>query len=264
MAASSASSPAKCRPNSSPRVFIAERTDIPSSVDPPRRHHAEPSSTRSSRRTRSRCRTCRSMSTKPAAFRSRSSTARARRLKRQKGLDRHHGGLHPASCRARRKRARQPRAGSHRNHHQPEGAREGTQLFPIVALSQLSRQVENRDDKRPQLSDLRESGSIEQDADVVHVRVSRGILSAEQGAAGRGTPSTRSGSSRWISAHGKAEVIIGKQRHGPTGTVELQFDGQRHALRAISSGDAHLPRPAMTRAAIDRHGTARQSPIRPA
>ncbi len=94
---------------------------------------------------------------------------------------------------------------------------------PIMALSQLSRQVENRDDKRPQLSDLRESGSIEQDADVVlFVFREEYYLSNKE---------PRPGSDEHIKwqtemdvAHGKAEVIIGKQRHGPTGTVNLQFE----------------------------------------
>ena len=95
---------------------------------------------------------------------------------------------------------------------------------PIVALSQLSRQVESRDDKRPQLSDLRESGSIEQDADVVLFVFREEYYPEQQGAAAGHAKSTSSGRPRWRRSHGKAEVIIGKQRHGPTGTVQLQFE----------------------------------------
>jgi replicative DNA helicase len=95
---------------------------------------------------------------------------------------------------------------------------------PIVALSQLSRQVESREDKRPQLSDLRESGSIEQDADVVLFVFREEYYHQMR----KPTESNREKFAEWLAegerVEGKAEVIIGKQRHGPTGTVELQFD----------------------------------------
>ncbi|MDE3238232.1 MAG: replicative DNA helicase [Paracoccaceae bacterium] len=98
--------------------------------------------------------------------------------------------------------------------------------IPVIALSQLSRQVENRDDKRPQLSDLRESGSIEQDADVV-MFVYRDEYYREREKPGEDNLEAMA---KWQEAmervHGKAEVIIGKQRHGPIGTVELSFDGR--------------------------------------
>ncbi len=110
---------------------------------------------------------------------------------------------------------------------------------PVVALSQLSRQVESRDDKRPQLSDLRESGSIEQDADVVmFVYREEYYLKNKQPREGTEEFTT------WLTdierAHGKAEVIIGKQRHGPTGTVELQFDAEVTRFSDLASED-HLP-----------------------
>src|SRR5262249_27506581 len=92
---------------------------------------------------------------------------------------------------------------------------------PIIALSQLSRQVENRDDKRPQLSDLRESGSIEQDADVV-LFVYREEYYLTNKEPRPGTDEHIKWQTDMEAAHGKAEVIIGKQRHGPTGTVNLQ------------------------------------------
>ncbi|MBS0572388.1 MAG: replicative DNA helicase [Proteobacteria bacterium] len=98
--------------------------------------------------------------------------------------------------------------------------------IPVIALSQLSRQVENREDKRPQLSDLRESGSIEQDADVV-MFVYREEYYKEREKPGEDNLEAMA---KWQEAmeraHGKAEVIIGKQRHGPIGTVELSFEGQ--------------------------------------
>ena len=94
---------------------------------------------------------------------------------------------------------------------------------PVIALSQLSRQVESRDDKRPQLSDLRESGSIEQDADVV-LFVFREEYYLANKEPRPGTPEHEKWQTDMGFAHGKAEVIIGKQRHGPTGTVELHFD----------------------------------------
>jgi replicative DNA helicase len=98
--------------------------------------------------------------------------------------------------------------------------------IPVIALSQLSRQVESREDKRPQLSDLRESGSIEQDADVV-MFVYRGEYYREREKPGEDDLASME---KWMAdmerLHGKAEVIIGKQRHGPIGTVELSFESQ--------------------------------------
>lgn len=97
---------------------------------------------------------------------------------------------------------------------------------PILALSQLSRQVEGRTEKRPQLSDLRESGSIEQDADVVL------FVFREEYYVERAEPDPADGAkhAEWQSAMqrcaGRAEVILGKQRHGPTGIVPLAFDGR--------------------------------------
>jgi replicative DNA helicase len=93
---------------------------------------------------------------------------------------------------------------------------------PLIALSQLSRQVEARDDKRPQLSDLRESGSIEQDADVV-MFVYREEYYLKNKEPKPGTEEYFKWQTEMDQVHGKAEVIIGKQRHGPTGTVQLAF-----------------------------------------
>jgi replicative DNA helicase len=93
---------------------------------------------------------------------------------------------------------------------------------PILALSQLSRQVESRDDKRPQLSDLRESGSIEQDADVV-MFIYRDEYYLKNKEPKPGTEEYFKWQTEMDQVHGKAEVIIGKQRHGPTGTVQLAF-----------------------------------------
>jgi replicative DNA helicase len=148
--------------------------------------------------------------------------ARARRLKRQKGMD-----LLVIDY-------IQLLAGSTRR-SQENRVQEVTEIttnlkalakelnVPIMALSQLSRQVENRDDKRPQLSDLRESGSIEQDADVV-MFVFREEYYLSNKEPRPGTDEHIKWQTEMAAVHGKAELIIGKQRHGPTGTVSLQFD----------------------------------------
>jgi len=94
---------------------------------------------------------------------------------------------------------------------------------PVIALSQLSRQVENREDKRPQLSDLRESGSIEQDADVV-MFVFRESYYLGRGEPREGTPEHLQWQEDMDRVGNLAEVIIGKQRHGPIGTVKLHFN----------------------------------------
>ena len=97
---------------------------------------------------------------------------------------------------------------------------------PVLALSQLSRQVENREDKRPQLADLRESGTIEQDADIV-LFVYREEYYHELKKPDIDDVSKHTA---WMDKaakiHGLAEVIVAKQRHGSTGIVELNFDRQ--------------------------------------
>ncbi|SIO06022.1 replicative DNA helicase [Rhodovulum sp. ES.010] len=98
--------------------------------------------------------------------------------------------------------------------------------IPVVALSQLSRQVEARDDKRPQLSDLRESGSIEQDADVVMFVFREEYYKEREKPGDHDLEAVAKWQEEMASVHGKAEVIIGKQRHGPIGTVELSFEGR--------------------------------------
>jgi replicative DNA helicase len=110
---------------------------------------------------------------------------------------------------------------------------------PILALSQLSRAVENREDKRPQLSDLRESGSIEQDADVV-MFVFREEYYVERMKPAEGTPEFNDWMAKMQLVSGRAEVIIGKQRHGPVGTVNLQFDANVTRFSDLAH-DAYIP-----------------------
>jgi replicative DNA helicase len=164
-------------------------------------------------------------------------TARARRLKRQKGLDLivvDYIQLLQGS-------------GKRSDNRVQEVTEITTSLkalakelsVPIIALSQLSRQVESRDDKRPQLSDLRESGSIEQDADVV-MFVYREEYYLTNKEPRPGTPEHEKWQLDMDLAHGKAEVIIAKQRHGPTGMVELQFEGQFTRFSDLAQ-DGHMP-----------------------
>ncbi|MCR9156027.1 MAG: replicative DNA helicase [Rhodobacteraceae bacterium] len=98
--------------------------------------------------------------------------------------------------------------------------------IPVIALSQLSRQVESREDKRPQLSDLRESGSIEQDADVVMFVFREEYYKEREKPGEHDLEKMAAWQDEMERLHGRAEVIIGKQRHGPIGTVELSFEGR--------------------------------------
>ncbi len=95
--------------------------------------------------------------------------------------------------------------------------------IPVLALSQLSRQVENREDKRPQLSDLRESGSIEQDADVV-MFVYREEYYLSRAEPEPGTDKHLQWQERMDKAHNIGECIVAKARHGPIGTVQMHFN----------------------------------------
>ena len=110
---------------------------------------------------------------------------------------------------------------------------------PIIALSQLSRAVEQREDKRPQLSDLRESGSIEQDADVV-MFVFREEYYVERLKPQEGTAEFNEWQVKMMSVSGKGEVIIGKQRHGPVGSVQLAFEAQFTRFSNLAR-DSYMP-----------------------
>lgn len=148
-------------------------------------------------------------------------TARARRLKRQVGLDLivvDYLQLVTTSLR--------------RGEGRVQEVSEITQALkalakelevPVIALSQLSRQVEQREDKRPQLSDLRESGSIEQDADAV-MFVYRESYYLGRAEPKENTPEHIEWTEQMDRVRGQADLIIGKQRHGPIGTVRLSFN----------------------------------------
>ena len=102
------------------------------------------------------------------------------------------------------------------------------------ALSQLSRAVEQRDDKKPQLADLRESGSIEQDADVV-LFVFREEYYEEKKQPKLGSIEHAEWQSKMNDIAGMAEILIGKQRHGPTGNIQVEFEGMYTKFKDLKS-----------------------------
>ena len=105
---------------------------------------------------------------------------------------------------------------------------------PVLALSQLSRAVEQRDDKKPQLADLRESGSIEQDADVV-LFVFREEYYEEKKQPKLGSIEYAEWQSKMSDIAGLAEILIGKQRHGPTGNIQVEFEGMYTKFKDLKS-----------------------------
>ena len=151
--------------------------------------------------------------------------ARARRLKRQKGI-----GMVIVDYLQLLQGTGKGSAGDNRVQEISEISRGLKQLakeldVPVLALSQLSRAVEQREDKRPQLSDLRESGSIEQDADIVlFIYREDYYLAARQPADDH--PEIDKWREEMARVYGLAEVIVAKQRHGSTGKVRVKFDSR--------------------------------------
>ncbi|GAA0590918.1 replicative DNA helicase [Paenochrobactrum glaciei] len=161
--------------------------------------------------------------------------ARARRLKRQRGLDvlvidyvQLMTGSSKASAQNRVQEITEITTGLKAL---------GKELnVPIIALSQLSRQVESRDDKRPQLSDLRESGSIEQDADVVLFVFREEYYVKNLEPRDEFDPKYDEWKMQFEKVKGTADVIIAKQRHGPTGTVKLAFQSEFTRFADLAEG----------------------------
>jgi replicative DNA helicase len=149
--------------------------------------------------------------------------ARARRLKRQHGLDvlfiDYLQLVRPAT-------AKDSRVNEVSEITQGLKAIAKELNIPVIALSQLSRAVESREDKRPQLSDLRESGSIEQDADVVMFVFREEYYKEREKPSETEVQKMMEWQEKMEAVRGKAEAIIGKQRHGPIGSVEMSFDGR--------------------------------------
>jgi replicative DNA helicase len=110
---------------------------------------------------------------------------------------------------------------------------------PVIALSQLSRQVENREDKRPQLADLRESGSIEQDADCVMFVYRESYYLSRSEPDAKDQAKHFEWQERMDQVRGLAEVIIGKQRHGPIGAVRLSFNDDLTKFGNLARSDRY-------------------------
>jgi replicative DNA helicase len=150
---------------------------------------------------------------------------RARRLKRQKGI-----GMVIIDYLQLLQGSGKGSSGDNRVQEISEISRGLKQLakeldVPVMALSQLSRAVEQREDKRPQLSDLRESGSIEQDADIVmFIYREDYYLAAKQPADDH--PDFAAWQEEMARNYGRAEIIVAKQRHGSTGKVRVKFDSR--------------------------------------
>jgi replicative DNA helicase len=150
---------------------------------------------------------------------------RARRLKRQKGI-----GMVIIDYLQLLQGSGKGGSGDNRVQEISEISRGLKQLakeidVPVMALSQLSRAVEQREDKRPQLSDLRESGSIEQDADIVlFIYREDYYLAAKQPADDH--PDFAAWQEEMARNYGKAEILVAKQRHGSTGKVRVKFDSR--------------------------------------
>lgn len=120
--------------------------------------------------------------------------------------------------------------------------------IPIIALAQVGRDVEKRDDKRPKLSDLRESGSIEQDADIV-LFLYRDEYYLKQAEPKQGTEAHNDWTLAMERAHGRGEIIISKNRHGPTTTIHVGYDATLTRFTNEVPDDVRLP---------ERDGRAKQ------